>query len=82
MLQTDLSKFDTEGYVAGPKLKVLIWFFFNYLVMDSFISMALQAQAVIADIVWGTCGRGLGNQKQSADQKPLAPYNRQKLLDR
>jgi len=34
-MKTDLSKFDTGDYDAGPKWKVLIWFFINYYIFDS-----------------------------------------------
>jgi putative colanic acid biosynthesis acetyltransferase WcaF len=34
-MQTDLSKFDTGEYKGGPKLKVLLWLFFNYYIFDS-----------------------------------------------
>lgn len=34
-LKTDLSKFDTGGYVGGPKLKMLSWYFVNYYIFNS-----------------------------------------------
>jgi putative colanic acid biosynthesis acetyltransferase WcaF len=59
MLQTDLSKFDTEGYVAGPKLKVLIWFFFNYLIMDSFFPWPYKLKRSLLILFGARVGEGL-----------------------
>jgi len=58
-MQTDLSKFETEGYKAGPKLKVLIWYFLNYYILDSALPWPYKVKQVLLRMFGAKVGKGL-----------------------
>ena len=56
---TDLSKFEVGTYQAGPKWKVIIWYFFNYLVFNSIIPWPYKFKAFLLRIFGAKVGKGL-----------------------
>jgi len=59
MLQTDLSKFETGNYKAGPKLKVLVWYFLNYYILDSALPWPYKLKQFLLRLFGAKIGKGL-----------------------
>jgi len=58
-MKTDLSKFDTGDYHAGPKWKVLIWFFINYYIFDSSFPWPYKLKIFLLRLFGAKVGAGL-----------------------
>lgn len=58
-MQTDLSKFETGGYKAGPKLRVLIWYFLNYYILDSAFPWPYKFKQKLLQLFGAKIGKGL-----------------------
>ena len=58
-MQTDLSKFRTGNYVAGPKWKIIVWLFFNYFILNSAIPWPYSLKRWILVLFGATIGQGL-----------------------
>lgn len=58
-MQTDLSKFSIEGYKKGPKWKVVVWFFFNYFILNSTIPWPSRFKSFILRLFGAQVGVGL-----------------------
>jgi len=58
-MKTDLSKFDTGDYYAGPKWKVLIWFFINYYIFDSSFPWPYKLKIFLLRLFGAKVGAGL-----------------------
>lgn len=58
-MQTDLSKFDLGGYKAGPRIKVFIWFFVNYYILDSAFPWPYGFKSSLLKLFGARIGKGL-----------------------
>lgn len=58
-MQTDLSKFDVGKYRGGPKLKVFIWFFVNYYILDSAFPWPYGLKRALLKLFGAKIGKGL-----------------------
>lgn len=58
-MHADLSKFDTGGYKAGPTLKVFIWFFVNYYILDSAFPWPYGLKRWLLIVFGARIGKGL-----------------------
>ncbi|RYE36745.1 MAG: colanic acid biosynthesis acetyltransferase WcaF [Sphingobacteriaceae bacterium] len=58
-MQTDLSKFTTGSYYAGPKWKVLIWHFTNYFIFDSAFPWPYSVKSWLLKVFGAKVGKGL-----------------------
>ncbi|WP_324672901.1 WcaF family extracellular polysaccharide biosynthesis acetyltransferase [Hymenobacter sp. GOD-10R] len=58
-MQTDLSKFETGDYKAGPKLKVLLWYFLNYYILDSALPWPYKLKQGLLRLFGAKIGKGL-----------------------
>ena len=58
-MKTDLSKFELGNYKAGPKLKVFIWFFFNYYIFDTALPWPYRFKKFLLQIFGAKVGKGL-----------------------
>lgn len=58
-MKTDLSKFTTGDYKAGPKWKVGLWFLLNYLIINSFLPFPYLLKVKILRLFGAKIGRGL-----------------------
>lgn len=56
---TDLSRFSTGDYVAGPKWKVLIWYFINYYIMNSAFPWPYGLKSRLLRLFGAKVGQGL-----------------------
>ncbi|WP_298707956.1 WcaF family extracellular polysaccharide biosynthesis acetyltransferase [Chitinophaga sp.] len=59
LLQTDLSKFSTGNYVAGPKWKVLSWYFVNYWIFNSSLPWPYGLKVKLLRMFGAKVGNGL-----------------------
>jgi putative colanic acid biosynthesis acetyltransferase WcaF len=58
-MKTDLSQFNTGDYYAGPKWKVLIWFFINYYIFDSSFPWPYKLKIFLLRSFGARVGNGL-----------------------
>ena len=58
-MQTDLSKFETGDYRAGPKFKVLIWYFVNYGILNSPLPWPYKFKRALLRLFGAKVGKGL-----------------------
>ncbi|WP_217493609.1 WcaF family extracellular polysaccharide biosynthesis acetyltransferase [Mucilaginibacter sp. PPCGB 2223] len=58
-MKTDLSKFTTGDYNAGPKWKVLIWFFINYYIFHSSFPWPYRFKAWLLRLFGAKVGKGV-----------------------
>ena len=58
-MKTDLSKFDIGNYKAGPLLKVVIWYFFNYYLFNSAFPWPYRLKRVLLRAFGAKVGSGL-----------------------
>lgn len=58
-MHTDLSKFDVGNYKAGSKLKVLIWYFFNYYIFNSALPWPYGLKLALLRLFGAQVGKGL-----------------------
>jgi len=58
-MKTDLSKFNIGDYDAGPKWKVLIWFFINYYIFDSAFPWPYRFKLFLLRLFGAKVGSGL-----------------------
>lgn len=58
-MQTDLSKFDTGTYRAGPSWKVLVWFFINYYIFNSAFPWPYKFKQWLLRAFGAKVGKGL-----------------------
>jgi putative colanic acid biosynthesis acetyltransferase WcaF len=58
-MQTDLSKFNTGDYVAGPRLKLLIWYFVNYFIFNSALPWPYRFKSALLRLFGARVGKGL-----------------------
>jgi putative colanic acid biosynthesis acetyltransferase WcaF len=58
-MQTDLSRFRLENYKAGPRWKVLTWFFINYFIFDSVLPWPYKLKVVLLRLFGAKVGKGL-----------------------
>lgn len=58
-MQTDLSKFDIGDYKAGPRLKVLMWYFINYFFFNSAFPWPYALKRFLLRLFGATIGTGL-----------------------
>lgn len=56
---TDLSKYSTIGYKAGPKWKVIIWFPFNYFILNSVIPWPYTLKSSLLRLFGANIGVGV-----------------------
>jgi putative colanic acid biosynthesis acetyltransferase WcaF len=59
LMQTELSKFDVSGYKAGPKWKVITWFFINYLILNSAFPWPYKFKSFLLRLFGAKVGTGL-----------------------
>lgn len=58
-MKTDLSKFNVGGYKAGPKWKVISWFFLNYLIINSIIPWPYRFKSFLLRLYGAKVGIGV-----------------------
>jgi len=58
-MKVDLSKFSSGNYKAGPKLKVLLWFFVNYYIFNSSFPWPYSVKKKLLRLFGATVGKGL-----------------------
>ena len=58
-MQTDLSRFRLGNYKAGRRWKVLIWFFVNYFIFDSFLPWPYKLKMALLRMFGAKVGKGL-----------------------
>lgn len=58
-MQTDLSKFNVGSYKAGPVLKVFIWYFVNYYILDSAFPWPYKFKRMLLRLFGANVGKGL-----------------------
>ena len=58
-MQTDLSKFTTGDYKAGPSLKVVVWFFINYYIFNSSFPWPYKFKRFLLRAFGASVGKGL-----------------------
>ena len=58
-MQTDLSKFSVGDYKAGPRLKVIVWYFVNYYVFDSALPWPYKLKTTLLRMFGAKVGKGL-----------------------
>lgn len=58
-IKTDLSKFSTGAYVAGPKWKVLAWYFVNYWIFYSSLPWPYGFKSALLRLFGAKVGKGL-----------------------
>jgi putative colanic acid biosynthesis acetyltransferase WcaF len=58
-MKTDLSKFDTGNYYAGPKWKILVWFFVNYYIFNSSLPWPYGFKRFLLNLFGAKVGKGL-----------------------
>ncbi len=59
-METDLSKFDIGNYKVGAgKIKVLIWYFFNYYLLDSSFPWPYGIKVFLLRLFGARIGKGL-----------------------
>ena len=59
MVETDLSRFKVGEYKAGPKLKVLIWYFVNYYIFNSALPFPYSLKRGLLKLFGAQVGKGL-----------------------
>lgn len=59
MIQTDLSLFDVGDYQAGPRFKVLIWYFVNYYIFNSSFPWPYSIKSALLRFFGAKVGKGL-----------------------
>jgi putative colanic acid biosynthesis acetyltransferase WcaF len=59
MEQTDLSKYSIGDYKPGPRLKVLVWYCFNYFIFFSRIPFPSRFKVFLLRLFGAKAGRGL-----------------------
>src|SRR4051812_33456837 len=59
MIRTDLSKFSVGDYHAGPKLKVLTWYFINYYIFNSSFPWPYRIKHMLLRLYGAKVGKGL-----------------------
>jgi len=57
--RTDLSRFDTNGYKAAPKLKIAIWYLVNYFIFDSVVPWPYTIKVYLLRLFGAAVGHGL-----------------------
>lgn len=57
--QTDLSRFDTNGYKSAPRFKVAIWYLVNYFIFDSVVPWPYVIKLSLLRLFGATIGKGL-----------------------
>jgi putative colanic acid biosynthesis acetyltransferase WcaF len=57
--QTDLSRFNNDWYVPGPRWKVLLWYFINALLFNSYAPVPTFAKVATLRLFGAKVGRGL-----------------------
>jgi putative colanic acid biosynthesis acetyltransferase WcaF len=58
-MKTDLSKFNIGNYQAGPKWKILLWFFINYYIFDSSLPWPYGFKRFLLVLFGAKVGKGL-----------------------
>jgi putative colanic acid biosynthesis acetyltransferase WcaF len=58
-MKTDLSRFNVGNYQAGPKWKVLVWFFINYYIFDSSLPWPYSFKRFLLILFGAKVGKGL-----------------------
>jgi putative colanic acid biosynthesis acetyltransferase WcaF len=58
-MTTDLSAFNTGTYKAGPKWKVLSWYFVNYYIMNSAFPWPMSLKSRLLRLFGAKVGKGL-----------------------
>lgn len=58
-MQTDLSKFTIGDYSAGPKWKVFVWHFINYLIFNSSFPWPYAFKSYLLNLFGAKIGKGL-----------------------
>lgn len=58
-MKTNLSTFSIGDYYAGPKWKVLLWFFLNYTIMNSFFPWPGSLKSKLLRLFGAQVGKGL-----------------------
>ncbi len=58
-MKVDLSKFTVGSYKAGPKLKVLLWYFINYYIFYSALPWPYRFKAWLLKLFGAKLGKGL-----------------------
>lgn len=58
-MKTDLSQFNTGDYHAGPKWKVVTWFFINYYIFDSSFPWPYKLKIFLLRLFGARVGTGL-----------------------
>jgi putative colanic acid biosynthesis acetyltransferase WcaF len=58
-MRVDLSKFSVSGYKAGPRWKVITWYVFNYLVLDSVVPWPYKFKSFLLRLYGAKIGRGV-----------------------
>lgn len=58
-MRTDLSKFTTGDYRAGPKWKIVVWLFFNYCILNSAFPWPYGLKRVLLQLFGAKVGKGL-----------------------
>ncbi len=58
-MQTDLSKFTIGDYNAGPKWKVFVWHFINYLIFNSAFPWPYKFKSFLLSLFGAKVGKGL-----------------------
>jgi len=58
-METDLSKFRTDNYKAGPAWKVFIWYFINYYIFFSVIPWPYFFKRMLLRLFGARLGKGL-----------------------
>src|SRR3977135_1253026 len=59
VMKTDLSKFDIGDYKSGNRLKVFIWYFINYYILNSSFPWPYRLKVFLLRLFGAKIGAGL-----------------------
>ncbi len=58
-IETDLSKFNNNWYNPGNKLKVILWFFANSLIINNYLPIPMAIKILVLKLFGAKIGRNL-----------------------
>ena len=58
-IETDLSKFNNDWYNPGNKLKVILWFFANSLIINNYLPIPMSIKVFVLKIFGAKIGKNL-----------------------
>ncbi len=58
-IETDLSKFNNDWYNPGSKLKVILWFFANSLIINNYLPIPMSIKVLVLRLFGAKIGKNL-----------------------